>query len=535
MGKQEIEIKNPAVIILLVILSLVFFLEVRVTLNTPIAFGDEGFHTRMAQWIEKEKEYPVWIPFEGTEIYKENFARPPLWNFLEAGFFLIMGFHEIIVKVLTPFIATFMTGLVVFILGKKIFNEEIAFIASIIMVTVPSFVTYSVLFYTDIFFTFVFTSFVLCIMLALKENEKKYWILSIIFASFSILTKTPGFVVLIIFGLVFLYELYKTKKIKIIKKYIPVIIMMALICGPWVLRNINYYKTPVCAALFKRDTCKQTFDYEVQTNRDWAGRTTPTGSEQSVIKMGIVNYMNFAYGSMFFIPLFFLCGLYLILKERNIKNILLIIVLISFIPVLAISTTRAEDTARYMLGILVGISFAAAIYLEKIYKFIKKYYKNLSFIVFILVIAFGFWGMNQKLKVMNSVKQFSPSFFEACDWIEQNTPEDALLFTVWGHRATYNCQRSISIYGSLPDSKDIILSYNLDLVYPRLIEEGITHVFVQKFSIDQTPYGEKYPVEFVLLLENNPDHFKKVYENGPVSSQCFQGGCDGNIVYEVIY
>jgi len=534
MEKKEIEIKNPTILLLLAILSIFFFLEVRTTLNSPIAFGDEGYHTRMAQWIEENKEYPKWIPFEGTNLYGKNFGKAPMWNFVEAGLFLLFGFSEFLVKILTPFVATFMLGLTVFIFGKKIFNERIAFMASILMVSVPCLVTYSVLFYADAFFTYVFTSFVLFTILALKENEKKYWILSGLFAAFSLLTKTPGLAVFPVISLAFLYEFYKTKKFKI-KKYFPFIILLILICGPWVLRSLVYFKTPVCAAMFTTEECKKTFQYEVQTNNNFAGRTTPGGSELSVLNMGLTNYLNFAYGSIFFIPLFFLCGLYLVFKQRKIENVMLLIVLVSFIPVLAMSTERAEDTARYMLGTMISISFITAIYLEVIYKFIEKYYKHLALIVFILVISFGFWNLNEKLKIMIAVKQFSPSFFEACNWIEKNTPEDSLLFTVWGHRATYNCHRDISFYGSLPDSRDIILSNDLDLVLSRFEAHGITHVFLQKFSIDTKAYREKYPTQFVQFLENNPDHFKKIYENGPVSTQCLQGGCDGNIVYEIVY
>jgi len=537
MSKEiELEIKKPFIIVLLLILSLAFILELRVTLNSPIVFGDEGYHTKMAKWIYENKEYSIWSPFETPNLKKVSFSRPPLWNILEAGFFLIVGFSEVLVKVLTPFIATFLLGLTVFILGKKIFNEKIAFIASIIMVTVPCLVTYSVLFYTDILFTFVLTSFILCLMLALKENEKKYWVLSAVFAAFSVLTKIPGFVIFPIIGLVFLYELYKDKDFKIIKKYIPFILILGLLTAPFFIRNIYYYGTPMCGLpLFNNDGCTEEIDYEVQITRNFEGQTTPTGSELSLMDMGITNYLNFAYGSIFFIPLFFLCGLYLVLKKYDIKNILLLIVLISFIPVLAMGTKRAEDTARYMLGLMIVISLIVAIYLEKVYNFIGKYYKNLAIIVFILVIIVGFWGLNQKLTIMKSVKKFSPSFFEACDWIKENTPEDSLLFTVWSHRATYNCDRNVAFYASMPDSRDIILSNDLDLVTSRLKAEGITHIFVQKFSIDKTAYREKYPVEFVQLLEDNPDHFKKLYENGPVSKQCLQGGCDGNIVYEVVY
>jgi 4-amino-4-deoxy-L-arabinose transferase-like glycosyltransferase len=82
------------VLILLVLISFFFILNLKVTFTTPIAFGDEGFHTRLAQLIAKEKEYFVYLPIENTNLTKSTYNRPPLWNLLEASFFLIFGFFR---------------------------------------------------------------------------------------------------------------------------------------------------------------------------------------------------------------------------------------------------------------------------------------------------------------------------------------------------------------------------------------------------------------------------------------------------------
>ncbi len=538
--KKEItlEIKSPKTLILLAILVAILVLELRVSLTSPIVFGDEGFHTRMAQWIYKHKEYPVWNAFEGTNIWRTDFARPPLWNILEAGFFLVTGFHEFTVKFLTPFIASLLTGISIFVLGKKIFNENVAFIASVVAVTIPSFVTYSVLFYTDILTTFYFGLFFLTLILSIKQKDKKYWFLSAVFAALSLLSKRTGIIVFPIMFLVFLFEFFKTKDFSIIKKYFVFFLIFFLISGPWFLRNIYYYNTPLCMSLpfFNTDGCTKTFEYEVKTEKDFEGRTTPTGTEQGLFDIGLMNYIDFAFGIRWFVPLFFLCGSYLLIKGGKMENNLLAIVLLSFLLIFYISTGRAEDTARYTLSIIPVIGFVVGIYLDQIFVFIEKQYKSLALIVFLLVVAVSFMNLNQKLPIMKAVKQFSPSFFQACDWIEANTDEDALLMSVWGHRLVYNCQRDASGYAGLPDSRDIILNDDLNLTVSRLKEHGITHIFLQKFSIDNKAYQEKYPVSFVQFLENNPDVFVNVYENGPLLQQCLeQRGCDGNVVYEINY
>ena len=143
----------------------------------------------------------------------------------------------------------------------------------------------------------------------------------------------------------------------------------------------------------------------------------------------------------------------------------------------------------------------------------------------------SFLNLKQKTDVMLQVKQFSPAYFEACDWIKVNTAEDSVLMTIWSNRAVYNCQRNVE--GNIADislSTDVNYTLNKTKLY------GVTHIFIQKFSMSDTPMSEKYTIEFVQFLENNPDHFVNIFENGPGLQECLMaGGCDGNIVYEVKY
>jgi len=68
----------------------------------------------------------------------------------------------------------------------------------------------------------------------------------------------------------------------------------------------------------------------------------------------------------------------------------------------------------------------------------------------------------------------------------------------------------------------------------RLKAEGITHIFIQKFSLSKDPAITKYPVSFVNFMNEHPDKFVKLYETGSDVNTCIdQGGCDGAIVYEI--
>jgi 4-amino-4-deoxy-L-arabinose transferase-like glycosyltransferase len=542
-----IDIKRPTVIFLLILLVAILIQELLITFPSPIVFGDEGFHTQMSKYMSEEKEYPVWVPFEGnTKLMKVGFKRPPLWELTEGGFYLVFGFNEFIIKFLTPFIAVVLTGLGTFILVKRVYNEKIGFLTSLILVTIPSFVTYSVLFYTDAMLVFYLSLFMLTFFLSIKTDNKKYLILSGIFAALAFLTKTPAFMIFPLIGLGFLYQIYKQKNImNVLKNYLGLLLVLFLILGPFVLRNYVYYHTPTCdLPIFDSKDCSVTFEYK--NKKDLSGELEQTGTSVSILRMGLINYLTFAYGNgilLGVIPLGWfvifgvLGGLIIIGLRKKDEHILIIFAILSFLPIIYLgSAGRAEDTARYTLGLVPILALISGIYFDEIYDAVKKYKNKLAVVIIVIVIVLTFINLREKLIVMRQVKQFSPSFFEACDFVKKNTTEDAMLLTIWIHHSAYNCQRDIAGFSNLPDIGDIVFSEDLNLTLSRLKAHGITHIFIQKFSISMDNVAEKYPLSFINFLEKNPDNFVKIYENGPSLQQCLQaGGCDGNILYEINY
>ncbi|MEM5836467.1 MAG: glycosyltransferase family 39 protein [Candidatus Aenigmatarchaeota archaeon] len=534
-----IEIKHLELFVLLGFSLLIFALNLQVTLNSPIVFGDEGFHTYFAQKIWEEKEYFTWMPFEGTNLVKNSNTRPPYWNLLEAAFFLIFGFNEFLVKFLTPFIAM-VTGIVIYLLVKKLFDEKVGLISAIIAITTPSFVTYSVLFYTDILFTFFTALAFLLFLIAEKENNKKYFWLSAIFAALAFLTKIPGIAFYAFYGLVFLYELIKFKEPSVtIKKYLPIFVILMLIPSGFFIRNYYYFKTPICnripyLQLFDISGCTMN---EFKTQYEFAGRVEQTGTEANVYQIGIVTYLNFAYGSLWLVVFGVIGGFLVLLEKREKFSVYIFLFLILFFLLFPNVVGRAEDTARYTLGWVPLFSLLAGVWYSKIYEFLEKNQKYFGLIVFLFVFLLSYMNASSKLAVMAQVKRFSPTFFEACDWVKTNLPKNVSLYTVWAHRAIYNCQKNAVSIGVIPD---IALSKDLNKTLEAAKANGITHIFIQKFSIDPTNkhYSENYDLEFVEFLEAHPEHFVKVYENGASLEQCkqyWQAGyqCDGNIIYEI--
>jgi 4-amino-4-deoxy-L-arabinose transferase-like glycosyltransferase len=541
--KQDKEITielKPELIILLIFSAFVLILNLNITLNRPIAFADEGFHTRLAQLIAEEKNYFDYYPFERTKLIYSSYSRPPFWNLLEAGFYLIFGFSELLTKFLTPFIV-FITSIAVYLLTKRIFDEKVALIASIITITIPSFVTYSVLFQTDVPATLYSILSVLTFIIATKNNSKKYFVLSAVFASIAFLTKIPSVAAILFFGFMFIYELLTERKLlELIKKYSLIAIVILSITSGYFLRNYFLYGTPMCynlplIKLFDIEKCSVN---KYKTNYSFSSVAEQTGTEQNVYSIGITSYLDFAYGRIWFVIFTSISGLFFILfKKDKIFNILLLYFTF-FLILFPFVVARAEDTARYTLAWTPVFAILSAIFFSKIYETLKKFNKYIALTVFVIVIFFSYENLNLKLSIMDRVKQFSPLFFEACNWIKNNpdkVPLNASLYTIWAHRAIYNCQRNALSPIVVPD---IELSLDVNTTIKSAKENGVDYIFIQKFSIDpqNRNIAEMYNLNFITMLENNNQAFIKIYENGPNIQQCLQqGGCDGNIIYRINY
>ncbi len=533
MNKVKIDINSrDFILVLLIIIGIVFILESNLSLKSEITFGDEGFHAGTIRWIAENKEYPQWDHLGYTDVFKTSYSRPPLFHFLGAGFMMLSGNSETILKILPPLISA-LIGITFYLLTKRLYNKEIGAIATLILLGLPSFVTYTVLVLDEILFTFYMLMFVFTFFLAIKENSKKYWILSAIFAGLSILTKNAGLIVFVFMGLSFLYIALKERKYKYhLKQYASFAIIILLITGFYFLRNLAFFGTPTCypIPLLSVDIS----GCEVRNfvdQREFDVRTLSGGSENSILNFGLINYINFAYGNYLFVLMGLIGGLIVFFRKPDSVTPFFLIILVLGVVVLLQTVQRTEDAARQLIPWATLLSVVSAKYWNEIYTFLGKYLKYLGMIVIVVILFLGYHSVTDKLATMENVKRFSPLFFEDCNWVKANLAEDVKILTFWGYRAAYSCDRIIS-----PAWADIRLNDNPDDIVNISKMHGITHFFIQKFSLSQQPSRESYSIAFVQLLENNPEKFVKVHESGPLLNDCIQqGGCDGNIIYKVAY
>jgi len=547
-SKEEIEItiKSPLLLLLILISLVYFYFELKVVLPTNISFGDEGFHASMARFIARNLEYPKYIPFEGSVSIRDGFYRPPFWNFLLASFFFAFGINEIVAKNLTLLI-TFFLGLLTFALVKRICDEITAFFASLLLISFQSVLTYTILFYyADLLLFFVTASF-LSFLVFIKEGNKRFFLLSALFASLALLTNQFALTLYAIYSIYFLYELFSEKKyLSTIKLYLPFFILLLFIPSGYLVRNIFIYKTPLCFSipyigkLFDNSQCK--FD-KFEEKYNFVGQAIPIGTEASAFSIGLMNYLGFAYASLpigflssqmdvglFLTILPFITGLILFYLKRNKISILVFITFFIFAILLAeIGRGRAEDAARYTLGFASFVAFVASYFYKELFEFVEKHFKYLGYLILLAVVVFSFSIVNARLDTLYKVKVWDQSFFEACKWVKENTLPNETISTIWGHNGAWCSDRNMG-----PALADILLSNDLNYTLKVLKENQIDYLWIQKSSIDplNRGYADNYPSRFIQMLIDNHQYFVKVYENGQPIEQCLQG-CYGQTIFKV--
>ncbi len=498
------------------VILIIFILYLNVSLNSPIVFGDEGYYAYTAEWTVENNIIPEYLPVWDTDIYHNKLYKLPMFLMFETFFFMIAG--EAGMKFMMPLFAM-LGALLIYVFMKKIGKPNVGIIASFIFLAAPAIVTYGVLNYVDVLAAMFF---ILAFMFMYKAFESEHFdkracLLTGIFGGLAVLTKAsgPG-----IFIILLLYPLITGKKYKINMKTIGTILVVGLlVTSPWLIRNVALFGT-FC---YKIDEfmCKPVMDIELEhiEGLEWAGRTSGSGTEANLLQFGMIPFSVFAFGWIFII--LFLLGLPFIKKHKY--GPMIIAWLLLAIPLLYWGQNRAEDAARFMVPIIPAMAIVSGIFVDKAYGFMKQKSKIIAILVILLVLA-GAWTFGQqKLNTMASVKSFPDGFFDACDWVEHNTPKDSTLFGVYSQQAAFNCKRPVS---TGDHQKEIVLTAD-DRSYKYLKAYGYDYVWIPVFTVSNQAYSESLTVSFVNYIQTSPK-FEIAYDNTGLY------GNAGVLVYKVL-
>jgi 4-amino-4-deoxy-L-arabinose transferase-like glycosyltransferase len=509
---MKIKISHITIIIIL-LASLQYFL---ISTSSHIVFGDEGHYASLSRWISENHIIPEFNPYTSNDIMKTRTNIIPLFFIFETfGFYL----GEFAVKLLLP-IFSLLSAFTIYIIMKSKFENKIAgVISAITLLMTPAIITYGVMGYTD---TLLLLTSILAIHFIAKsfdDNKKSHILMSGIFLALSLLTKRSA--LFLILFLIIYAALNKTKNMKIILSIL--VIAFILIC-PWLIRNIIQFSDPCFGELtINGNNCGPLFleTPEKIEGLQFDGRTSNTGTEASLLQFGILNYMRFAHG--WTIVILLLLGIGYLIINKNKYNNLITAIMISTLPLIAFSTLRAEDTARYLLPTNIGIVMIVGLFSYKLYDYIKNHNKYIGYLIIVIILISLLVYGQEKIDTMKVVKQFSPGFIEGCTWVKENTPTNSIVLATYAHHTKYQCNRPVALAN---DAEEVFLS-NDDTSYQHLTQNGVDYILVLKGLISTQKLKEHYPLEFINYIENS-NKFENVYDNTDIY------GDSGVIIYKVI-
>lgn len=237
---QKPEVRKTFTIVLVIFLAalLLRILYVFTLDNTHIGlWDDEGWE--IAKNLSEGKGYTMGYHINGLFSF-----RPPVFPLFLYSIFVVFGQSIPIVRI---FLAVFgaILSLVIFFLGKKLFEPRIGVIAMIISAFYPVFIYWSGYIGPE-------TLAILCLALAILfliqiENSTIYYaILTGICIGIFSLTRSVGYGLLPLF-LIWLLTTFRKKKQALIAGCI-ILVTVGLVVSPWVIRNYRIHHRFILAS-----------------------------------------------------------------------------------------------------------------------------------------------------------------------------------------------------------------------------------------------------------------------------------------------
>jgi len=361
---------------LIAIFGIALLIRILFVFSMPIKLWDETIYLNLgADLSNNPLDYSFsngwsdFVPSGGDDFYgypKAGFRAPLLPYLISIFYFLNLGFFA---NFLIPLIGA-LSVVLIYRLGKELFNEKIALISSLFFAFVPLHVFYSGRALTEILFTFFVLLTFLSFWKGYEKNNKKYKILFGVFLALALLSRYTALWIMPIF---LIYFLVRDKSIEFLKdKYLWYSILAffgTLI--PWFIYGIFQYNNPLGA-----------FIHGFKASGYWGGIQSW--------------HFFFDYWWQMFsiIGIIFIIALIYILYKKEFfkKEIYLILIWFAFFLGMAIYMPHKED--RFILPIVPAIALISGYFIDKI----KKYKEQIIIVIvgiLILSLTLSFYSTYQ--------------------------------------------------------------------------------------------------------------------------------------------
>ena len=200
-----------------------------------------GLFLRLSQnpfgtWLDLDESFNLYVgelAFQGDVLYKDirTILQNPGIYFLEAVMHITQP-HQIIFSRMVTILVSVLNILLIYLLGKEVFNEHVGIISSCLLAVQPLSVVQSNFFLIDIYLSFFINLSILFFIKFVKYENEKTLILSAFFGTVSFIFKQPGILVL------FLILVYLFLK-KELRRFSTVFIVLLLTLSPMFLYLVS--------------------------------------------------------------------------------------------------------------------------------------------------------------------------------------------------------------------------------------------------------------------------------------------------------
>ncbi|MBI2629912.1 glycosyltransferase family 39 protein [Candidatus Pacearchaeota archaeon] len=350
MDIQQVIKKNKWIITIFAIALLVRVLFV---FSMPIKLWDETVYLNLGYDLSQNpmdysfsNGWSDFIPSEGDDFYgwpKAGFRAPLLPYIISLFYFFNLDFF---LNILLPFVGA-LSAVLVYILGKELFNYKVGILSSLFFVFIPLHAFYSGRVLTEVLLTFFILLTFISFWKGYEKENKKHKVLFGVFLALALLSRYTALWIIPIFPL---YFLIRDKSVKFLKdKYLWCsILAFFLILIPWFIYGIFEYNNPIGA-----------FVHGFKASAYWGGL-------QSWFFFFDVWWEMFSViGFIFVVSLAY----FLYNKDFLKKEVYLLLIWLMFFLGMAVYMPHKED--RFIIPIIPSLVILSAFFISKITQYKK--------------------------------------------------------------------------------------------------------------------------------------------------------------------
>ena len=391
----------------------------------PVKLWDETVYINLGYDLSKNPlDYSFanngWSDFIPGGLYPKAGFRAPLLPYLVAFLYLLK--INFLIDFIVPIFGAF-SVLLIYLLGKNIFEEKTGKIAALFLAFIPLHAFYSGRVLTDAVFTFFVLLTFLFFWKGFEQNNKKYKLLFGLSLAITLLSRYTALWIMPVF---FIYLFFRNRGFKFLRdKYLwYAVLLFILTLTPWLIYGLNEYGTPVGA-----------FIHGAKASSYWGG-VQPWHF-----------YFDYWWAAFSVLGYFsIVCIIYLLYKKEYLKKeVYFILIWIVIFLGLAIYMPHKED--RFILAIAPALSLISAHVIKRF-----RYAKVITLaIVSALVISTGAY-FYYEYKLYNNINS---SCFEKIGAELKNTGGDFMIVSENPSLFRYYAKQESAYYPDVLNKKTI--------------------------------------------------------------------------------